>query len=137
MYSEESEVRNGPRWPFKPFHLGACHQATGKSIVLSGDRRPGPADTPPDDLPTLAQGAAHSRQGRETGVPIYPHPTTPRIPEFWKYGVALAGLPFGFGLETSMEAMRLVLSGAFDAFLKLKVILGHEGRPGVEAAQIQ
>jgi predicted TIM-barrel fold metal-dependent hydrolase len=63
----------------------------------------------------------------ELGVPIYLHPTTPRIPEFWKYGVALAGPPFGFGLETSMAAMRLVLSGAFDAFPKLKVILGHYG----------
>jgi predicted TIM-barrel fold metal-dependent hydrolase len=63
----------------------------------------------------------------ELGVPIYLHPTTPRIPEFWKYGVALAGPPFGFGLETSMAAMRLVLSGAFDAFPRLKVILGHYG----------
>ena len=32
-------------------------KATGKSIVFSGDRGPGPAGTPPDDLPTLAQGA--------------------------------------------------------------------------------
>ena len=32
-------------------------KATGKSVVFSGDRGPGPAGTPPDDLPTLAQGA--------------------------------------------------------------------------------
>ena len=30
-------------------------------------------------------------------------------------------------METSLTAMRLVLSGAFDAFPKLKVILGHYG----------
>jgi predicted TIM-barrel fold metal-dependent hydrolase len=63
----------------------------------------------------------------ELGVPIYLHPTTPKIAEFWTYGVALAGPPFGFGLETSLAAMRLVLSGAFDAFPGLKVILGHLG----------
>jgi uncharacterized protein len=63
----------------------------------------------------------------ELQVPVYLHPTTPRIPEFWKYGVALAGPPFGFGLETALAAMRLVLSGAFDAFPELKVILGHYG----------
>jgi hypothetical protein len=35
----------------------------------------------------------------ELGVPFYLHPTTPKIPEFWTYGVALAGPPFGFSLE--------------------------------------
>jgi predicted TIM-barrel fold metal-dependent hydrolase len=63
----------------------------------------------------------------ELGVPIYLHPTTPKIPEFWTYGVALAGPPFGFGLETSLAAVRLILSGAFDAFPGLKVVLGHYG----------
>ncbi len=63
----------------------------------------------------------------ELGVPIYLHPTTPKIPEFWTYGIALAGPPFGFGLETSLAAMRLILSGAFDAFPNLKVVLGHYG----------
>jgi predicted TIM-barrel fold metal-dependent hydrolase len=63
----------------------------------------------------------------ELGVPVYLHPTTPKIAEFWTYGVALAGPPFGFGLETSLAAMRLVLSGAFDAFPALRVVLGHLG----------
>ncbi len=63
----------------------------------------------------------------ELEVPIYLHPTTPKIPEYWTYGVALAGPPFGFGAETSLAAMRLVLSGAFDAFPKLRVVLGHLG----------
>ncbi|OFW58352.1 MAG: hypothetical protein A2133_01885 [Actinobacteria bacterium RBG_16_64_13] len=63
----------------------------------------------------------------DLGVPVYLHPTTPKISEFWTYGVALAGPPFGFGLETSLAAMRLVLSGAFDAFPELRVVLGHLG----------
>ncbi len=66
-------------------------------------------------------------KAEELDVPIYLHPTTPKIPEFWTYGVALAGPPFGFGLETSLAAMRLVLSGAFDTFPKLKLVLGHLG----------
>lgn len=60
-------------------------------------------------------------------MPIYLHPTTPKIPEFWTYGVALAGPPFGFAAETALAAMRLILSGAFDVFPSLKVILGHYG----------
>ena len=67
------------------------------------------------------------QKAAELGVPIYLHPTTPKIPEFWAYGVASAGPGFGFGLETALAAMRLVLSGAFDAFPGLKVILGHLG----------
>ncbi|MCL5736099.1 MAG: amidohydrolase family protein [Actinobacteria bacterium] len=66
-------------------------------------------------------------KAEELNVPIYLHPTTPKIPEFWTYGVALAGPPFGFGIETSLAAMRLVLSGAFDAFPNLKLVLGHLG----------
>jgi predicted TIM-barrel fold metal-dependent hydrolase len=60
-------------------------------------------------------------------VPIYLHPTAPMIPQLGTYGFALAGAPFGFGVEVSIAMMRLVLSGAFDAFPKLKVILGHLG----------
>jgi uncharacterized protein len=63
----------------------------------------------------------------ELGAMIYLHPTVPNIPDFWTYGVALAGPPFGFGLATALAMMRLVLSGAFDAFPKLKIVLGHYG----------
>ena len=63
----------------------------------------------------------------ELDVPIYLHPTAPIIPQLGTYGFALAGAPFGFGVETSMAMMRLVLSGVFDAFPNLKIILGHLG----------
>jgi predicted TIM-barrel fold metal-dependent hydrolase len=66
-------------------------------------------------------------KAEELGVPIYLHPVAPMIPQLRTYGLALAGAAFGFGLETATAMMRLVLSGAFDAFPKLKIILGHYG----------
>jgi len=63
----------------------------------------------------------------ELSVPIYLHPSGPMIAELRTYGLALAGAAFGFGLETATAMMRLVLSGAFDAFPGLMIILGHYG----------
>jgi len=60
-------------------------------------------------------------------VPIYLHPAFPAIPQLSDYGIALAGAPFGFGFETAMCLMRLILSGAFDRYPRLKIILGHLG----------
>lgn len=66
-------------------------------------------------------------KAEELDIPIYLHPTVPMIDEFWTYGISLAGPSFGFGMEVALVAMRLILSGAFDAFPRLKVILGHYG----------
>ena len=63
----------------------------------------------------------------ELGVPIYLHPAGPMIEELRTYGLSLAGAGFGFGIETATAMVRLVLSGAFDAFPGLKIILGHYG----------
>ena len=60
-------------------------------------------------------------------VPVYLHPTVPAIPNAWTYGFALAGAPFGFGLETALCMMRLIYSGVFDRYPGLKIILGHLG----------
>jgi len=64
-------------------------------------------------------------------VPIYLHPTVPAIPQLRKYGFALAGAPFGFGVETAICMMRLIYSGVFDRYPGLKIMLGHlgEGMP--------
>jgi uncharacterized protein len=71
------------------------------------------------------------QKAEELDVPIYLHPTAPIISQFRTYGTGLAGASFGFGAETSMVVMRLIMSGAFDAFPKLKIICGHyaEGLP--------
>ncbi|MCE5254527.1 MAG: amidohydrolase family protein [Actinomycetia bacterium] len=66
-------------------------------------------------------------KAEELDALIYLHPTVPSIPDFWTYGIALAGPPFGFGLATALAMVRLVLSGAFDAFPKLQIVLGHYG----------
>ena len=61
-------------------------------------------------------------------VPIYLHPNTPSnamIKPFMDRG--LEGAVFGFAVETGLHALRLVVSGAFDRFPKLRVVLGHLG----------
>jgi hypothetical protein len=71
-------------------------------------------------LPILERAA-------KLGVPVYLHPTVPAIPQTKGYGFALAGAPFGFGLETALCMMRLIFSGVFDICPNLKIILGHLG----------
>jgi predicted TIM-barrel fold metal-dependent hydrolase len=66
-------------------------------------------------------------KAEELGIPVYLHPTFPIIPQLTEYGLALAGPSFGFGIETSIVMMRLILSGVFDAYPKLTIILGHYG----------
>jgi 5-carboxyvanillate decarboxylase len=61
-------------------------------------------------------------------VPIYLHPNTPSrgmIEPFLELG--LDGAIYGFGVETGMHLLRIIVSGAFDRFPKLKIIVGHCG----------
>jgi len=61
-------------------------------------------------------------------VPIYLHPNTPSkglIQPLLDRG--LDGAIFGFGVETGMHALSLIVRGAFDRFPKLKLVLGHLG----------
>lgn len=64
-------------------------------------------------------------------VPIYLHPTMPpaQITEVYyaPYGPSFAGAGWGFAVETATHTLRLILSGLFDAFPRLKLILGHMG----------
>jgi 2,3-dihydroxybenzoate decarboxylase len=39
----------------------------------------------------------------------------------------LDGAVFGFAVETGLHALRIVVSGAFDRFPKLRIVLGHLG----------
>lgn len=66
-------------------------------------------------------------KAEELAVPIYIHPDLPIIPQFRVYGFGLAGPSFGYGAETALAMMRLVIGGVFDVFPKLKIILGHYG----------
>ena len=61
-------------------------------------------------------------------VPIYIHPNTPpnsMIKPFMDRG--LDGAVFGFAVETGLHALRIVVSGVFDRFPKLRIVLGHLG----------
>jgi 2,3-dihydroxybenzoate decarboxylase len=61
-------------------------------------------------------------------APIYLHPRTPApsmIEPYLDYGLYFAG--WGFAVETSLHAMRMIMSGVFDRFPELKIILGHMG----------
>jgi hypothetical protein len=62
-------------------------------------------------------------------VSIYLHPRRP-LPNqrrvYESYPI-LADAPWGFGAETAAHTLRLMLSGLFDRFPRLKIILGHQG----------
>ncbi len=63
-------------------------------------------------------------------VPIYLHPCTPQPAVFDTYYKDYPGLgraALGFGIEMAVQAARLVVSGVFDEFPRLKIILGHLG----------
>ena len=66
-------------------------------------------------------------KAEELGVPIYIHPTCPMIMELRTFGTIISGSNFGFGTETAFVVLRMIARGVFDAFPRLKVILGHYG----------
>jgi predicted TIM-barrel fold metal-dependent hydrolase len=62
-------------------------------------------------------------------VPFYLHPRSPLAKHQYAYEGHpwLTGSVWGFTAETSIHALRLMGSGLFDEYPKLKVILGHLG----------
>ena len=61
-------------------------------------------------------------------APIYLHPTFPpdnMVKPYERYG--MAGAIWGFGAETSLHAVRMVLGGVFDHYPDLQIVLGHMG----------
>ena len=63
-------------------------------------------------------------------VPIYLHPTLPHplaVKAYFEGYEELARAGWGFAVDTSCHFLRLVFAGLFDAYPKLKIILGHLG----------
>lgn len=61
-------------------------------------------------------------------VAIYLHPTFPAesmMEPYSHYG--MMGALWGFGADTSLHAVRMIMGGVFDAFPGLKIVLGHLG----------
>ncbi len=68
------------------------------------------------------------------GVPLYMHPAYPHpdvIEAYYRDYLdefpALATAGWGYTVETATQAIRLVLSGVFEAYPDLQIILGHLG----------
>ncbi|BAK65460.1 5-carboxyvanillate decarboxylase [Sphingobium sp. SYK-6] len=63
-----------------------------------------------------------------SGLALYIHPRAPSKQidrAFRDYGMNSA--IWGYGIETSTNAVRMILSGLFDRFPRLKIVLGHMG----------
>jgi len=63
-------------------------------------------------------------------VPIYLHPTLPHpdaVKAYFQGYEDLARAGWGFAVDTSCHFLRIVFAGVFDAYPRLKIILGHLG----------
>ena len=63
-------------------------------------------------------------------VPIYLHPTLPHpdaVKAYFQGYEDIARAGWGFAVDTSCHFLRIVFGGVFDAYPKLKIILGHLG----------
>lgn len=70
----------------------------------------------------------HLEAAEALGVPIYIHPRT--LPDavggpFAEYHLSRAA--WGYAVETATHAFRLIVSGVFDRFPGLRIVLGHMG----------
>jgi len=67
-------------------------------------------------------------------VPIYIHPGQPHeavaeayYNDYLKDFPALANAAWGYTIDTASQVLRMILSGLFDKYPKLKIIVGHQG----------
>lgn len=62
------------------------------------------------------------------GVPVYLHPNAPISGLFRRYYErGLDGSIYGFGADTGLHLLRLIVSGIFERFPELKLVVGHLG----------
>ena len=86
-------------------------------VVISGDRK-----VPYEDV-LLVLDMLQKEHVKRVGLLARPAPSM--VTPFLDYGLYFAG--WGFAAETGLHAMRLIMSGTFDRFPKLKIVLGHMG----------
>ncbi|GGD29045.1 amidohydrolase [Microbacterium faecale] len=61
-------------------------------------------------------------------VPVYLHPNTPNDAMIGTMQEAgLDGAVFGFQVETSLHTLKMITSGVFDRFPRLRLVIGHLG----------
>lgn len=91
-------------------------------------------------LGTLVNGQTHDKylddesyypfweKIQELDVPVYLHPGNPKEPPHSFNGYPVLNGPFwGWMVDTGAHALRLIVSGLFDRYPNVKVILGHMG----------
>jgi 2,3-dihydroxybenzoate decarboxylase len=91
-----------------------------RAVIINGHTQGEYLDNP-KFLPILETAA-------KLGLPIYIHPTgMPRamVTHFLESG--LDGAVYGFGVDTGLHALRLIVNGVFDRLPDLKIIIGHMG----------
>ena len=107
-----------PAWSAKEIERG---QTLGfKAVILNGHVNSEYTDDPKYE-PIFAAAEA-------LGTPIYLHPQGPSkglIGPLLERG--LDGAVFGFGVDTGLHLLRLIVIGLFDRYPKLKFIVGHGG----------
>lgn len=74
------------------------------------------------------------QRAQDLDVPLYVHPASPHpavVEAYYKDYIgdfpSLLTAAWGFTVETATQGIRLVLSGVFDAYPEVKIIMGHLG----------
>lgn len=107
-----------PSWSAKEIERGG--RLGFKAVILNGHVQ-GEYTDDPKYWPIFEAAEA-------LGTPVYLHPQGPSkqlIQPFLERG--LDGAVFGFGVDTGLHLLRLIVMGVFDRFPKLKLIVGHGG----------
>jgi 5-carboxyvanillate decarboxylase len=115
--------------PLKPEEsaeeLERCVELGLKAVNILG--HVGPDEHPYLDHPKYRPIFAAAER---LGLPVNLHPALPHadmIKPYLGYGWALPTTGLGFGAETAVHAVRLIVSGLFDEHPDLKMTLGHFG----------
>ncbi|MFJ5901285.1 amidohydrolase family protein [Streptomyces sp. NPDC093064] len=105
----------------------AVRDLGAKGALINGYTNIGDADTAryldePANLPFWDKVA-------QLGVPVYLHPREPlpAVQRPYQGYESLVGSAWGFGHETATHAVRLMLSGLFDTYPDIQIVLGHLG----------
>jgi len=108
-----------PAWAAKEMERGV-HQLGLKGVIINSHTHGEYLDAPKFwDIFAAAEAL---------DLPIYLHPNTPSrglIGPLLEAG--LDGAIYGFGVETGMHLLRIIVAGVFDRFPKLQIIVGHAG----------
>jgi gamma-resorcylate decarboxylase len=105
----------------------AVEQLGFKGVLANGFSNVGDLDT--GEYYDLPKFWPFWERLQDLDVPFYLHPRGPLDSQRKIYDghPELLGPAWAFGVETSTHALRLITSGLFDRFPKLRVIIGHLG----------